>query len=349
MPFTATVHGTFRFPFKAGQVILWQVAALAVLAAVPPLNAVGIAVLVLAVLAVAVTSVRVGGLCGYEWAAYSFRYLRRKAGGFAETPLRALWPELHVHTHVDRAGNRVGIVSVGKEACYSAVLRVVPPRGMAPQALVSVLREAFARTDIRLTSAQLVVWAMPQVPAPVRVHWLALHYRAEDMPAAAQARGGGEVGARKATAAAALRLAGSLSGIGCATTVLDTLELYRELLVALGSSPDAHGPHRAVETWRDFTVGRQRQVSFVPGERVDPAAVLGRCLPWAAFTCTSYTVDRTALGRVRARAVVRVGLRPGVSTPSPASASVGLGVRLVGVNGRQGEHVLSTVPLALAR
>jgi type VII secretion protein EccE len=349
MPYSATVHGTFRFPFRAGKVILWQVAALAVLAVVPPLNGVGIAVLVLAVLTVAMTSVRVGGLCGYEWAGYYVRYLRRKAGGFAETPLRALWPELHVHTHVDRAGNRVGIVSIGKQACYSSVLRVVPPAGMAPQVLVSVLREAFARKDIRLASAQLVVWAMPRPQAPVRVYWVALHYRAQDMPTAAHARGGMEIGARKATAVAALRIAGMFSGIGCATTVLDTAELYQELLVALGSQRDARGPHRAVETWRDFTVGRQRQMSFVPEERADPATVLGRCLPWAAFTCTSYTVDRTALDEVRARSVVRVGLRPGVGTPSPASVSAGLGVRLVGVNGRQGEHVLSTVPLALAR
>jgi type VII secretion protein EccE len=351
-------------PVRAGQVAVWQTAAIAAVLALP-VDPTGLVVLALAVIAVAATSVRIGGRCAYQWAVILVGYLRRTARSapVAATPLRALLPELHVHTHVDRAGNHVGLASVGGELAYSAVLRVAPAAHPDPRTLVRLLREAFDRTDILLAGAQLVVWTVPGLPQhagtapapPIRVHWLTLRYRMSAMPSAALARGGGPTGAMRATSAAALRLSGDLAKAGCPSTVLDTVELHQELLAALGADPEARhgaGPaarYRAAEAWQFWSIGRMRQACFVPAPGTDPTAVLGRCVPWAAFTCTSHTLDRTTPGAVRSRTAVRIAVPPSRlwSWLTPAQVSTALGVGVHPAAGRQTEQVRSTMPLAL--
>ncbi|MFB9432254.1 type VII secretion protein EccE [Streptoalloteichus tenebrarius] len=345
---------------SVGQVAVWEVAALSVLAFGFPFDALGVAVVAVAVLAVLATSVRFGGLCLYQWAVVHVRFLSRpsRSGQEAATPLLAVLPRLDLATQVDRAGNPVGVVSVDQGASHSAVVRVAPSSHPDPRTLVSLLHKAFERADVRLASAQLVVWAVPGPPdprthavTPIRVHWLALRYRTGDDPSAALARGDGETGARKAVSAAALRLVNDLAEAGHAGSVLDTLELHQDLLVALGSNPDSahggHGRHRVEETWRHWSVGWLRHVCLVPKRGADLTSVLGWCAPGAVLTCTSYTVDRTSRGQVRRRAAIRVAIPRDRPWDGRTFAAAPPEVPLRPVTGRHGEHVVATLPLAL--
>ncbi|HEX4702081.1 MAG TPA: type VII secretion protein EccE, partial [Pseudonocardiaceae bacterium] len=236
--------GRFR-PVGIGQVALWEIAAVAVVATVHPWRPVSIVVAALAVVAIVSTSVRGAGLCLYQWIGVYARFRRRKAAKPHGTdPLAAMVPDLKLRRQIDRAGNRVGLADLGDS--LTAVVRLTPAASPNEVALVDILVDAFERTDLRLAGAEVVVWALPSPPRaryygdqrdlePLRVHWLALRYREADAPAAALARGGGDLGAAKATASAALALVGRLAGAGYAGVVLDEPELRQELLVALGS------------------------------------------------------------------------------------------------------------------
>ncbi|WP_194916416.1 type VII secretion protein EccE [Catenulispora rubra] len=177
----------------------------------------------------------------------------------------------------------------------------------------------------------------PQQLAPMRVTWLALRYRPRQAPTAALARGGGELGSARAVASAALGLVARLDEAGYGADALDQAELGQELMVALHGADPA--PPTVLETWRDWSAGALRQICYEPHRALDPAALLGRWTPGAAFTCASYTLSRTARGRVRSEAALRIAgvdaesLRP----PFPA----------IRANGRQQEFVLRTMPLAI--
>ena len=177
----------------------------------------------------------------------------------------------------------------------------------------------------------------PQNLAPMRVTWLALRYRPRQAPYAAAARGGGELGSARAVASAALGLVARLDEAGYTADALNQSELGQELMVAVhGADPS---PPNVLESWRDWSAGSLRQICYEPHRALDPAALLGRWTPGAAFTCASYTLSRTARGRIRGEAALRIagvdaeGLKP----PFPA----------IRANGRQQEFVLRTMPLAV--
>ena len=178
--------------------------------------------------------------------------------------------------------------------------------------------------------------SQPQHLAPMRVTWLALRYRPRQAPYAALARGGGELGSARAVASAALGLVARLDEAGYGADALDQAELGQELMVAMHGADPA--PPALQETWRDWSAGNLRQICYEPHRALDPAALLSRWTPGAAFTCASYTLSRTARGRIRGEAALRIAgvdaesLRP----PFPA----------VRANGRQQEFVLRTMPLA---
>ncbi|WP_370366000.1 type VII secretion protein EccE [Catenulispora sp. GP43] len=179
----------------------------------------------------------------------------------------------------------------------------------------------------------------PQHLAPMRVTWLALRYRPRQAPYAALARGGGELGSARAVASAALGLVSRLDEAGYGADALDQAELGQELMVAMHGADPA--PPALQETWRDWSAGALRQICYEPHRALDPAVLLGRWTPGAAFTCASYTLSRTARGRIRGEAALRIAgvdaesLRP----PFPA----------IRANGRQQEFVLRTMPLAVHR
>ena len=279
-------------PIRAGQVIVWEVAALAVIAALGHGMVPGTVADALAGAAFVLTSLRIGGLPLAQWLAVGTRYRRRRAAarnggttGVRELALAAMVPGLAIRGHVDRAGNRVGLAATGDG--WSAVVRLAT--GTTPEA--GVLLDAARRghradpdpargrragRSGRVSSPETKRrYDRPERPVGLRIYWLALRYRPADAPQAALARGGGEAGAIRAAASAALGLAGALAQAGFPNTVLDEHELRQELAVALGAEPPAD-PWEALdrdETWHGLTVGTARQVCFsVRGHRGNSAA-----------------------------------------------------------------------------
>ena len=179
--------------------------------------------------------------------------------------------------------------------------------------------------------------SQPQNLAPMRVTWLALRYRPRQAPYAAAARGGGELGSARAVASAALGLVARLDEAGYTADALNQSELGQELMVAVhGADPS---PPKVEESWRDWSAGSLRQICYEPHRALDPAALLGRWTPGAAFTCASYTLSRTSRGRVRGEAALRIAGVDAESLQPPFPA--------IRANGRQQEFVLRTMPLAV--
>lgn len=267
-------------------------------------------------------------------------------------PLVNLLPGLSIRRHIDRAGNRVGLAYV--DDGWTAVLRLASAGRPSPAALVSTMRSIYQRTDVPLSSVGLVVWTMPgpldvdpnRAPKaePIRVFWLAVRYRPADAPLAALARGGDEIGAMRATASAALRLAAELARMGLACSVLDEPELRQDLLIALGC--DRAGGSELTESWRNWTVGRMRQSCFGLRHSRDIVVALNRWAPGAAFSSTSLLISRNAHGKVRRDVTVRIGL-PRNPKARPDRLAAGLNIGLVPLHGRHARHVKASLPLAL--
>jgi type VII secretion protein EccE len=351
--------GLFR-PVSIGQVALWELAIVAVAATVYPVRIVSVVVAAVAFVVIVVTSVRWSGLCAYQWVAVLLRFRRRHGVAKGIDPLGIVAPGIRFRRQVDRAGNRAGLAELGDS--LAAVVRLTPAANPNPAVLLDVLESAFNATEIRLAGAQLVVWAVPSPPRaryygdrrdvePMRVHWLALRYQAAGAPAAAAARGGGDAGAARATATAVMALAGRLAEAGYAGVVLDEPELRQELLVALGSDHPALGGNARVEfavreTWHDWSIGTLKQTTYQPKLPSAGREVLGRLLPQAAFTCTSYSLRRTARGELRGESRVRVGVHPTVRKPTVKQVAQALGVALLARDGRHAESVVDTLPLA---
>ncbi|MEV6907165.1 type VII secretion protein EccE [Amycolatopsis sp. NPDC051071] len=326
-------------PIRPLQAAVWEIAGIAVLLAftvdgVP--RAAWISITAVAAVLVLTTSIRFAGRhpAGWllTWAGYR---LKRRDKSKVPDPLHRLAGPVRVRQHVDRAGNRFGVAEVGDG--WSAIVRLtvgaVPP---GPDVLAGILREAYRSTGIPLSSAQLLTWTVPNGQSVLRVRWLAVRYRPEDAPIAALARGGGELGALRSTACAALSLMGSLAEAGFESTVLEAGELAEELRVALGSGQDA-----PVNGWRSWDWGGASQVCYRPRSERDLARTLDLHVPGAAFTATSYTLGRTPGGREKSEVTIRVGGRPGTEPVRPG------GIAVTPLHGRHAAAVRRTLPLAL--
>jgi type VII secretion protein EccE len=340
-------------PVTAGQIAVWQIAALAVLVTVRPFDVTGIVVAAVAVLVVAATSVRRGGLCLYQWIGVRLGYVRRSRPAPSQDPIAAALPGLTIVRHVDRAGNRVGLACDGADRI--AVVRL--PSGVRPEfdVLITALREAQQRTDIPLAGAQLVVWTVPGPTSvePMRIFWLALRYRPSLAPGAALARGGGSTGSDRAAASAALGLVGRLAEAGQASSVLDEPELRQDLLVALGadprafagSTPGARPVVTVAETWRTWSIGRLTQMCLSPGRRV-ATEVLGVLVPGSEFTCSSLLLRRTPRGTTETSVSLRIGYVAKHAQQRPDTLVKRLAGDLYPANGRQSAALRRSLPLA---
>lgn len=317
------------FPVRVRQIAVWELAAVAVLAVsgldVPrPLR---IAVTAVAALAVLATSVRVGGAHFAGWAATWIRYRFRGRPG----PLTA---DVEVREHVDRAGNRFGVARAGDG--WSCVVRLAGAVPANPAALLDTVLDAFRRPDIPLASAQVLVWTVPGPDggAPLRVRWLAVRYRPEAEPLAAAARGGGELGALRATVRAALGIVGGLAESGWESAVLDAAELEEDLRVALGA-----GDGEVADGWRAWRAGGVTQTCHAPLRRRDYARVLDGYADGAAFTATSLLVHRDHGGHERVTTTIRIG------TTGDGAHALPFGTRPL--HGRHAARVRRSLPLAL--
>jgi len=334
-PRPASTPLPWLLPIRPLQAALWEIAGIAVLLAwlvdgvTQPVR---IGVSVAAGLLVLLTSVRFAGRHPAGWALTwtAFRLRRHDTRRESADPLLSVAGPVKVRQHVDRAGNRFGVAEV--DGGWSALVRLTQGPG-APGPLVEALRSAYRRTDVPLASAQLLTWAIPRGDQVLRVRWLAVRYRPDLAPIAALARGGGDLGALRSTASAALSLMGALAEAGYQSTVLEAGELAKELRVALGVQG---APGGEPDRWRSWTWGGAAQMCFRPRS----ARVLDFSVPGAAFTATSYTLTRTPGGREKAEVTIRVGARPGAPVPAP-------GIPVVPLHGRHGAAVRQTLPLAL--
>ena len=362
------------------RLVVLEVAAVAVLATLWPLQPVRplqVTVAAVALLAVLATWIRRHGRGLDQWVvrALTFRLRRvRRRGDRArtapdDTTLDALDPALaglglaglSVRAHVDRAGNRAGVVVLGGDGtdAVCGVVRVTAGVDPEPTRLLRGLRGAFERPDIPLAAAQLVVWSVPG-PARdsvLRVHWLAVRYLPATSPAAALARGGGLPGAIRATAMAALGLARDLTEAGVPAAPLGVREIRGELGVAVGLDPvvltGAEAAPTPTERWRDWSAGSVHQVTMRParaGGIDDHLGLLRAHAPGSAFTCVSTTLRRDLYGAVEEEVLVRVGVpvQSGRTDARSAldAAVAGLDADLVPVVGEQARGVRCTLPLA---
>ena len=348
--------GLFR-PISLGQIALWELAVLAVAATIYPLRTTGFVVLGVAAFVMLCSSVRLSGLCVYQWVDVyrKFRSRRSRAQVRAADPISAVLPEVRLTRHVDRAGNRAGVAEQGDS--WIAVVRLGSTTILDSRPLLSILRATYARDDIRLSAAGLVTWSVPSPPRaryygdyrdtqPMRIHWLAVRYRPVEAPLAAEARGGGSDGAARTVASAAMGLVGKLAAAGFEAKVLDEPELRQDLLVALGAG-NSGADARIRETWHDWSIGTLRQRCFTPKDRGGELDALGRWADQAAFTCTSHTLTRDNRERVTGATRVRIGIHPTELQLDDKRVAKALGLRLVTSNGRQDAEVRHTLPLAM--
>lgn len=332
-------------PVRPLQAALWEIAAIAVLlvffvdGVTQPAR---IAVAAVAAVLVLTTSVRVGGRHFAAWAGawLGYRLRRHDSRRDSPDPLHRVAGPVRVRQHVDRAGNRFGVAEVDGD--WSAIVRLTPGAAEPPaEALLAILRKSFRGTDIPLAAVQLLTWAVPRGTQVYRARWLAVRYRPEDAPIAALARGGGELGALRSTASAALSLMVALAEAGYPSTVLEAGELTAELRVALGVPASPVPLETDGDGWRAWSWAGATQSCYRPRSTRGLAGILGLSVADAAFTATSATLRRTPGGRERIDVTLRVGARLGAEPP------VVQGVSAVPLHGGHEAAVRRTLPLAL--
>jgi type VII secretion protein EccE len=322
-----------------------------------------------------------------EWIRARMRFRRRmlRTRGYRpRTPIEAVVPGVDTRGHVDRAGNRVGLLADGP--AWIAVLRLDPiPDGVLVDRLSALLDElarAVTGDSVDVDAVQLVGWSVPVSqpgadrgpvarpgagrPPVLRTFWLAVRFLPGLHPAAVEARGGAEQGAVRSAAIAALRLATSLRQRGYRLRVLDGTELIDELGTSLGVQPPPRGSGgrpltaqgrgpAAREMWRSWSLGALHHVCFrvrrVPRQRAGLAALftlLAR--PPAVTTCVSVRYTRGGTGgcEVFVRLAVPADRNPRAVWSALRQATSGLRGHLTPMNGEQLPGVRATIPLATA-
>jgi type VII secretion protein EccE len=204
----------------------------------------------------------------------------------------------------------------------------------------------------------------------LRTFWVAARFLPGLHPQAVEARGGGEQGAIRAAAAAALRLATSLRQRGYRLRILDGAELTDELGTSLGLEPPPRGAGgrplavqgrgpSAKETWRSWSLGalhhacfRVRRPPRQPTRLAAMFTLLAR--PPAVTTCVSvlYSRDWTSGSAPRREVVVRVAVpadrNPRAVRRALRQAVSGLRGKVIPMNGEHLPGVRATIPLATA-
>jgi type VII secretion protein EccE len=352
----------------AGRVAVWQLALLGAVFATAAPTVPRAAALAVCALALVFSATRVRGRWLDQWLRVRLgfgRRVRERATLRFATPLDAVAAGFDIRSYTNRAGNKVGLLTDGTS--WVAVLRVeIPPQAEHAElqtrlrTLLDRLVAAFADGDVRIAATQLVTWSVPAVGGGAwRLHWAAVRFVPRACPAAVEARGGGEHGAQRAAAAAALRLAASLRQAGFPVRVLDNAEVRSELSTALGvdqrtlegAPPDGHRP---TETWVSWSIGALHHVSYRLRRPARHRGVLASALTWLArppalATCVSVLFQRADAGPPRAQVAVRVAVPADRTKRAVRSAlrqaTKELGVHAVPMNGAHALGVQATIPL----
>ncbi len=285
-----------------GQVVVWQVTALAAAALVLRTDggariAGSLAAAVLVIAVVGLTAVRVRGRWLYRWApVYLLSHLAGRQGPAAAKAvvqpslLTRLLPGIEVVEVTDRAGVRHGLVKDGGQ--WAAVLSL--PTGQhvvdvtdgqdGPRIPWSVLGGALDDRGVRLRAVQVVRLAVPTVPSgldpaspaaqsyaalagplpPRQRVFVALRLDPVDCPAAVAARGGGDEGACRALISAVARLRYGLSQKGIRAHPLTEEQVWFAARTVLGAA--AEDPHDAAGSdprqWRAWYADGLCHVGF---------------------------------------------------------------------------------------
>lgn len=268
---------------SVGQVILWQVAAAAVLVAAVRKDWTLALAVAFAAAVVLLTLVRQRGRWLYQSMGIRMRFRARRRVRPADGPvdarlatLRELLPELDVSGIALRSGERVGVAYDG--VAWVGVVAVVPGEDVLPQPQgsqwlpVRELAKALTVDDIALASVQVVQHTAPapagvlpgqspvagsyqrlnQRGTPAARHlWVALRLDPARCPDAVEVRGGGLEGGQRAVKRCVARVLELLDGAGVRGRALDE-EGVRTVLALTGSVravPAPPGTRRSDETW----------------------------------------------------------------------------------------------------
>ena len=344
-------------PIRLAAVLSWEVAAAGVLVAYAHRDDVPLfyPALVVAAVIVVATSIRLGGLTavGRLRTALALRRRRREhAADPADSIQRRLLPGLTLNTHIDRAGNRTGLIGAGLG--WSAVVRVADAVTPDPDALIEVATRACLRSDLPLAAAQVLTWNVPSTwngtPGTLRQFFVAVRTAGRPSGRAIRARGGGPAGAQRTTASAAAAVAFELTRLGYSCTVLDSAELEQYVQLVAGASAEAVPAEQAprpVETKDALAVGRVQQSCLrVGGGTPRAEALLWPAGPPLSFVVGSCTVRPGPAGP-RLSFLVRTGLVGQQSPLSAEQATRALDRRLIPLRGQQEPSVRASLPLAL--
>jgi type VII secretion protein EccE len=362
-------HGLrILLPIRLPAVLVWEVAALVVLIGYQHREdrhgpQALIAVAVVAALVFLSTSLRLAGQTLFD-KLRGRRALRRRLREYArdragDSVQRRLLAGLTLNTHIDRAGNRTGVIGNGQG--WSAVLRIADTVTPDPAALIAAATEACLRTDLPLAAAQVLSWNVPSnwgeqaesAHRTYRQYFLAVRTAQRPTGRAILARGGGPAGAQRATASAAAALAFALSQRGYSSTVLDSAELEQHVQLMSGATysaqrVDAETAAAPLETKDTWAVGRIQQSCF----RIGAGTPQTNALNWnvgapLSFVIGSCTITPNGRDGARLEYLMRAAM---VSQQSPLTieqASRTLDRRLIPLRYRQERYVRATLPLAL--
>ena len=347
-------------PIRLGAVLVWEVAAAAVLIGYAHRSdSVGRSVFwVIAAIAAVVfllSSIRVAGLTGTGRvrAAFSLRRRRKRyaADPTGDTVQQRLLPNLTLNTHIDRAGNRTGMI--GADLGWSATVRISDTSTPDPDALIAAATRACLRPDLPLAAVQVLSWNVPSNweggTGTLRQFFLSVRVAETPSRRAILARGGGPAGAQRATASAAASLAFELTQLGYACSVLDGSELEQHVQLMSGAtavSPDQAA--KPVETKDTWAIGQIQQSCF----RVGGGTSRAEALLWPAQTPLSFAIGSCTIRPNGDRDpqltfLMRAAMVRQQQALTIEQASRALDRRLIPLRFRQEAAMRATLPLAL--
>ncbi|MFC0507733.1 type VII secretion protein EccE [Micromonospora costi] len=254
-------------PLMVGQLVVVELCAVAVWAALGgPVWLVGVVAALVVVVLVAVFARR-GGRWWYEDVLLRRRLRERRdraraslaAGGGSDPRLASLAPELSVIELTDR-GTRLGIGQdeQGWFAAVALIGRSGAPAGSVEASVVDRALRVLADFSGPVTLAQLVSHTLVWYPAPGappaahRTVWVALRLSVRDARTEAVTRGGGTAGVHRTLAAGIGRLGKALNAAGLAHRPLGRDELRAAVVSAAGLDLTPDPP---AETWTGLRGG----------------------------------------------------------------------------------------------
>ncbi len=347
-------------PIRLGAVLVWEAAAGAVLisyahrsdsAGRPVLWAVA----AVALITVLLTSIRVAGLTGLDRVRAAMT-LRRRRKRYAQDPAadtvqRRLLPGLTLNTHIDRAGNRTGMIGSGLG--WSATVRIADTSTPDPDALIAAATRACIRPDLPLAAVQVLSWNVPSSweggTGTLRQFFLSVRVAERPTRRAILARGGGPAGAQRATASAAAALAFELTQLGYACSVLDGSELEQHVQLMSGATTvSAEQAAKPLETKDTWAIGQIQQSCF----RVGGGTSRAEALLWPAQTPLSFAIGSCTVRpngdrEPKLTFLMRAAMVRQQSPLTIEQASRALDRRLMPLRFRQEAAMQATLPLAL--